>query len=94
MKVDRLNDILCHREQRYVSEQLTMSYDRTTASRSSSSGMSYRTVWAVDMLISMSSLTASSRSDRRDTRFPIASSARTSVSATRRSSRTKDSAMR
>jgi hypothetical protein len=24
----RLNDILCHREQRYVSEQLTMSYDR------------------------------------------------------------------
>ena len=27
-KTDRLNDILCHREQRYVSEQLTMSYDR------------------------------------------------------------------
>ena len=27
-KMDRLNDILCHREQRYVSEQLTMSYDR------------------------------------------------------------------
>jgi hypothetical protein len=24
----RLNDILCHREQRHVSEQLTMSYDR------------------------------------------------------------------
>jgi len=24
----RLNDILCHREQRYVTEQLTMSYDR------------------------------------------------------------------
>jgi hypothetical protein len=28
LKTDRLNDILCHREQRYVSEQLTMSYDR------------------------------------------------------------------
>ena len=28
VKKDRLNDILCHREQRYVSEQLTMSYDR------------------------------------------------------------------
>ena len=28
VKTDRLNDILCHREQRYVSEQLTMSYDR------------------------------------------------------------------
>jgi hypothetical protein len=28
VKMDRLNDILCHREQRYVSEQLTMSYDR------------------------------------------------------------------
>ena len=27
-KTGRLNDILCHREQRYVSEQLTMSYDR------------------------------------------------------------------
>ena len=27
-KADRLNDILCHREQRYVSEQLTMSCDR------------------------------------------------------------------
>ena len=27
-KAARLNDILCHREQRYVSEQLTMSYDR------------------------------------------------------------------
>ena len=25
---DRLDDILCHREQRYVSEQLTMSYNR------------------------------------------------------------------
>jgi len=28
VKTDRLNDILCHREQRYVSDQLTMSYDR------------------------------------------------------------------
>ena len=28
VKADRLNDILCHREQRYVGEQLTMSYDR------------------------------------------------------------------
>ncbi len=28
VKTDRLNGILCHREQRYVSEQLTMSYDR------------------------------------------------------------------
>lgn len=28
LKMERLNDILCHREQRYVSEQLTMSYDR------------------------------------------------------------------
>jgi len=28
VKTDRLNDILCHREQRYVSEELTMSYDR------------------------------------------------------------------
>ncbi len=27
-KTGRLSDILCHREQRYVSEQLTMSYDR------------------------------------------------------------------
>ena len=29
MAADRLDDILCHREQRYVSEQLTMSYNRT-----------------------------------------------------------------
>jgi hypothetical protein len=28
IKASRLNDILCHREQRHVSEQLTMSYDR------------------------------------------------------------------
>ncbi len=28
LKEGRLNDILCHREQRYVSKQLTMSYDR------------------------------------------------------------------
>jgi transposase len=28
VKANRLSDILCHREQRYVSEQLTMSYDR------------------------------------------------------------------
>jgi hypothetical protein len=28
VKAARLTDILCHREQRYVSEQLTMSYDR------------------------------------------------------------------
>ena len=28
VKVERLNDILCHREQRYISEQQTMSYDR------------------------------------------------------------------
>ena len=28
IKADRLSDILCHREQRYVSHQLTMSYDR------------------------------------------------------------------
>jgi AraC-like DNA-binding protein len=28
VKTDRLTDILCHREQRCVSEQLTMSYDR------------------------------------------------------------------
>ena len=28
VKMNRLEDILCHREQRYVSEQLTMSYDR------------------------------------------------------------------
>lgn len=28
IKTDRLTDILCHREQRYVSEHLTMSYDR------------------------------------------------------------------
>ena len=28
LAADRLNDILCHREQRYVTEQLTMSYDR------------------------------------------------------------------
>jgi hypothetical protein len=28
VKTDQLNDILCHREQRYVSDQLTMSYDR------------------------------------------------------------------
>ena len=28
IKPNRLNDILCHREQRYVSEQLTLSYDR------------------------------------------------------------------
>ena len=27
-KASRLNDILCHREQRYVSEQLTFAYDR------------------------------------------------------------------
>ncbi len=28
VKIDRLDDILCHREQRYVSDQLTMSYER------------------------------------------------------------------
>jgi hypothetical protein len=28
VKTDRLNDILCHREQRHVSKQLTISYDR------------------------------------------------------------------
>jgi len=28
VKANRLTDILCHREQRYVSDQLTMSYDR------------------------------------------------------------------
>jgi hypothetical protein len=28
VKPSRLNDILCHREQRYVGEQLTLSYDR------------------------------------------------------------------
>jgi len=26
--VDKLTDILCHREQRYVGSQLTLSYDR------------------------------------------------------------------
>ena len=28
MSVDRLTDILCHREQRYVGSQLTLMYDR------------------------------------------------------------------
>ena len=28
IKASRLSDILCHREQRYVGEQLTLSYDR------------------------------------------------------------------
>lgn len=28
VKANRLTDILCHREQRHVSEQLTLSYDR------------------------------------------------------------------
>jgi hypothetical protein len=28
LKPDRLNDVLCHREQRYVGDQLTLAYDR------------------------------------------------------------------
>ena len=51
VKADRLNDILCHREQRYVSEQLTMSYDRKQIIR----GTSSRKVWVASTSISTSS---------------------------------------
>lgn len=77
----RLNDILCHREQRYVGAQLSST---TTASRSSLS----RPKWqrALQASTWSCSITGTSRwkSAGEGTCFPTASSARISASATRR----------
>jgi hypothetical protein len=45
---DRLSDILCHREQRHVGEQLTLAYDRKQL-------ILDRSALAASMLISMTS---------------------------------------
>ena len=87
VKTAHLNDILCHREQRYVSDQLTMSYDRKQIILERSE---ISEGWVVSTSTCTSSLMAGSRFEPRGIRFPIASSARISVSATRRSSRTSD----
>jgi hypothetical protein len=73
---------------------LNVKADRLNASRSSWSGTSSRKVLVASTSISTSSRMAYLRSDRRVARFPTVSSARTSVSATQRSSRTNVSAMR
>jgi hypothetical protein len=91
VNTDRLNDILCHREQRYVSDQLTVSYDRKQiilkrSALSEGLGGKYVDLYEYpDARLEVRS---------KDHALPTASSAKTSVSATLFSSRTSDSAMR
>lgn len=90
VKIDRLDDVLCHREQRYVSDQLTMPYDRKQIILERSElceGLAGKYVDLYEFPDGTLEV------DQRVTRFPIASSARISVSATLRLWRTSDSAM-
>ena len=89
VKASRLNDILCHREQRHVSEQLTMSYDRKQIileRNEVSEGLGGKYVDLYDF-----------QDGRLEVRwkgcpFPTVSSVRTDASATPPSSRTNASA--
>jgi hypothetical protein len=87
MPVDKLTDILCHREQRYVGSQLTLSYDRKRI-------ILERNTLSEDLRPSMLTFTTSQmaawKSAPRASCFPIASSARIRGSAIPRSSRTSD----
>ena len=90
VKASRLRDILCHREQRHVSEQLTISYDRkqiilerTRSLKVSAVSTSTYTIFQVIVW----------SCDGRDAHFPIVSSVRTSASAIPPSSRTNALAM-
>jgi hypothetical protein len=86
----RLTDILCHREQRHVSEQLTMSYDRKQIILERSAVAGGLAGKYVDLY-----KFPDGRLEVRwkGTRFPTESSARTSASAIQRSLRIRDSAM-
>jgi hypothetical protein len=66
-----LTDILCHREQRYVSKQLTVSYDRKQIILYRSG---CRKVFAVNASILMIFLVNLSKYAGKASRFPIASS--------------------
>ena len=71
----RINDILCHREQRYVDAQLTLSYDRKQI-------ILDRDEVSENLAVSMSNCTTSrtgrSRCAGKDTYFPTTSSQKTS----------------
>ena len=85
VQASRLADILCHREQRHVSQQLSLAYDRRQIILERSEladKLAGQYVEVYDFAIGRS------RCDGKVTRFPIASSAKTSVSATQPSSRT------
>ena len=89
VQASRLADILCHREQRHVSQQLSLAYDRKQIILERSEmadGLAGQYVEVYDFAIGRW------RCDGKATRFPIASSAKISVSATPPSSRTSGSA--
>ena len=71
VKGSRLADILCHREQRHVGQQLTLAYDRN---RSSLSATSFRRNWLDSMSSYTISQTVRLKCDGRATRFPTGSS--------------------
>jgi hypothetical protein len=88
--VKNLTDILCHREQRYVGSQLTLSYDRKRIileRNTLSEGLDGKYVEFT------TSQMAAWKSALRVSYFPIASSARIRGSVTPRSSRTSAWAM-
>jgi hypothetical protein len=90
VQASRLTDILCHREQRHLSQQLSLSYDRKQI-------ILERGELAdklASMLRSMSFEISHWKCGGRDTHFPIAYSARTNASVIPRSSRTSGWAMR
>ena len=91
LPTSRLSDILCHREQRYVSAQLSSTM---IAGKSSWNATRPPRSLPASMSISTTTPTARSRSDGRASLFPIASSPRTGGSRRPQWSRTSASAKR
>jgi transposase len=89
VQASRLADILCHREQRHVSQQLSLAYDRRQIILERSEMADKLAGQYVDVYDFSD---GSSRCDGRVTRFPIGSSAKTSVSVIQPSSKTSGSA--
>jgi hypothetical protein len=75
----RLNQILCHREQRYVGAQLTFHYDRKQIILDR---VMFRRTSQANSSSSTTSQTGRSRSGGKEPYFPTGFSARTSVSTT------------
>ena len=90
----RMNDILCHRERRYVGAQLTLSYDRRQIILEHWSRRSCRRALRASTLSSMTSSIGPWRCAGRVFCFPTASSVKTSVSRTQPWSKTSASGMR